>query len=94
MRNSSGKNSSNKTSSNPNDRYVVTHGDDWAVKAAGAKRASAVGRTQAEMEERAKEIVENLGTGEVRIQGRDSKWRDSDTVKPGKDACPPKDKKH
>jgi hypothetical protein len=77
-----------------NDRYVVTDGDEWAVKKAGAKRASAKAGTQTEAEARAKEIVGNLGGGEVRIQGKDGKWRDSDTVAPGNDPCPPKDKKH
>lgn len=76
------------------DRYVVRRGDDWAVKAPGADRASAVLPTQAEAEARAKEIVSNLGGGEVRIQGRDRKWRDSDTVAPGNDPFPPRDRKH
>ena len=42
------------------------------------KRASEVLPTQREAEERAKEIVSNLGGGEVVIQGRDGRWRDSD----------------
>ena len=77
-----------------NDRYVTKQGEDWAVKKAGAKRASDVFDTQREAEIRAKEIVGNLGGGEVRIQGRDGKWRDSDTVSPGNDPFPPRDKKH
>lgn len=63
-------------------------------KKAGAERSSDVFDTQAEAERRAKDIVKNLGGGEVRIQGRDGKWRDSDTVAPGNDPHPPKDKKH
>lgn len=51
-------------------------------------------RRQAEGEKRAKEIVRNLGGGEVRIQGRDGKWHDADTVAPAKDPFPPRDKKH
>ncbi|WP_420559751.1 DUF2188 domain-containing protein [Tepidicaulis sp.] len=77
-----------------NDRYVVKHPDGWAVKAAGADRASSVHKTQGEAERAAKDTVQNLGGGEVRIQGRDGKWRDSDTVAPGNDPNPPKDKKH
>lgn len=77
-----------------NDRYVVNHPDGWAVKGPGAERASGVYDTQAEAEAAAKEIVGNLGGGEVRIQGRNGKWRDSDTVAPGNDPNPPKDKKH
>lgn len=77
-----------------NDRYVVKHPDGWAVKAAGADRASSVHKTQGEAERAAKDTVQNLGGGEVRIQGRDGKWRDSDTVAPGNDPNPPKDQKH
>ena len=76
------------------DRFVVNHPDGWAVKKSDADRASGVFDTQREAEQRAKEIVENLGGGEVRIQDRHGKWRDSDTVVPGNDPCPPKDEKH
>lgn len=77
-----------------NDRFVVKHSEGWAVKKPHAERASAVTRTQSEAERRAKEIVHNLGGGEVRIQDRQAKWRDSDTVPPGNDPNPPSDKKH
>jgi len=77
-----------------NDRYVVKHPDGWAVKAGGADRASSIHGTQREAESAAKKVVQNLGGGEVRIQGQDGKWRDSDTVAPGHDPNPPKDKKH
>lgn len=77
-----------------NDRYVVKHGDDWAVKKSGADRASGVFDTQRAAESFAKEVVGNLGGGEVRIQGENGRWRDSDTVAPAKDPNPPKDSKH
>ena len=77
-----------------NDRYVTKHGKGWAVQAPGGKRASSVHPTQKEAEKAAKQTVSNLGGGEVRIQGRDGRWRDSDTVAPGNDPCPPRDKKH
>lgn len=77
-----------------NDRYVVKNGDGWAVKKGGAQRASSNHETQRAAEQAAKKTVSNLGGGEVRIQGRDGKWRDSDTVAPGNDPNPPKDKKH
>jgi hypothetical protein len=76
-----------------NDRYVVKHPDGWAVKKAGADRASGIYDTQADAEKAAKGIVAGLGGGEVRIQGTDGKWRDSDTVPPGSDPFPPRDKK-
>lgn len=77
-----------------NDRYVVKHGANWAVKKGNAKRASAVTNTQGQAETRAKQIVKNLGGGEVRVQNRQGKFRDSDTVAPGRDPNPPKDRKH
>jgi Uncharacterized protein conserved in bacteria (DUF2188) len=77
-----------------NERYVVKHPEGWAVKGPHAQRASAVHPTQAQAEADAKRIVGNLGGGEVRIQGRDGRWRDSDTVSPGHDPNPPRDSKH
>ncbi|MDX0174511.1 DUF2188 domain-containing protein [Sinorhizobium meliloti] len=77
-----------------NDRFVSKHPEGWAVRAPGADRASSLHQTQREAEQRAKETVRNLGGGEVRVQGRDGKWRDSDTVAPGNDPNPPRDKKH
>lgn len=77
-----------------NERYVTKHPDGWAVRSSGGKRASSIHRTQREAEKSAKQIVSNLGGGEVRIQGRDGKWRDSDTVVPGNDPNPPRDKRH
>lgn len=77
-----------------NDRFVTRHPEGWAVRGAGTDRASGVYSTQREAEARAKKIVGNLGGGEVRIQGRDGRWRDSDTVAPGNDPFPPRDKNH
>ena len=77
-----------------NDRYVVKHEEGWAVKKAGAERASSVHDTQREAERAAKDTVRNLGGGEVHIQGRDGQWRDSDTVPHGNDPNPPRDRKH
>jgi hypothetical protein len=78
----------------PNSRHVVRRSDGkWAVKAPGAKKAGAVASTQREATKRAKEIVRNTGGGEVRIHGRDGRIRNSDTVKPGNDPSPPRDRK-
>ena len=76
-------------------RHVVPNPvKGFDVKAPGAERASSHHRTQGEAERRAKEIVSNRGGGEVIIHGRDGKIRDSDTVKPGRDPNPPKDRRH
>lgn len=76
------------------DRYVTKHPKGWAVQAPRGQRASSVHSTQRAAEQAAKQTVRNLGGGEVRIQGRDGRWRDSDTVAPGNDPNPPRDKKH
>lgn len=75
-------------------RFVTKHPKGWAVKSPGGKRASSVQRTQTEATMRAKQIVGNLGGGEVTIQSRSGRWRDSDTVRPGGDPYPPRDEKH
>ena len=77
-----------------NDRYVVRHGKDWAVKKGGVQKPESVHGTQHAAEQQAKQTVRKAGGGEVRIQGRDARWRDSDTVAPGRDPFPPRDKKH
>lgn len=77
-----------------NDRFVVRSGDGWAVKRGCVAQPESVHRTQGAAEQRAKATVRDLGGGEVRIQGRDGRWRDSDTVAPGNDPFPPRDKKH
>jgi hypothetical protein len=77
--------------------YHVTKDKDsgkWEVKQAGAERASAVFETQAEAEAAAKEFAGNSGGGEVRIHRPDGTIRDSDTVPPANDPCPPEDRKH
>ena len=65
----------------------------WNVKRDNAKRSSLHTETQKQAEINAKRFSTNSGGGEVRIQGRDGRFRDSDTVLPGRDPNPPKDKK-
>jgi hypothetical protein len=78
-----------------NDRTVYRRSNgDWVNKRNGSDRASSVHTTQKEAENAAKEMVKNQGGGEVTIQGENGRFRDKDTVKPGNDPNPPKDKKH
>lgn len=67
---------------------------EWRIKKEEADRVSDYADTQKEAEKIAKQLSANSGGGEVRIHGLDGKIRDSDTVVPGKDPCPPKDKKY
>ena len=54
--------------------FVVKQGDDWAVKKPHAERASALLPTQKAAIERAKELA---GRGEIHVQGRDGKFKNS-----------------
>lgn len=76
--------------------YSVVKNPDggWNAKRDGTSKASSHTRTQQEAESDAKRFAHNTGGGEVRIHGLDGKIRDSDTVPPGRDPNPPKDKKH
>jgi hypothetical protein len=77
---------------------VKDPGGGWNVKAGSAKRASAHTKThtktQAQAERRAKEIVSNLGGGEVRVQNRQGRFRDSDIVPKSNDPKSSKDRRH
>ncbi|MGD8151399.1 DUF2188 domain-containing protein [Ornithinimicrobium sp. Y1694] len=80
--------------SKDNRRHVVPNqGGGWDVRAPGADRASAHAATQADALRRARTIVSNAGGGEVVIHGRDGRIRDSDTIAPGNDPHPPRDRK-
>lgn len=80
--------------SSTNRRHVVPNENGgWDVRAPGAQRSSAHTETQAEAARRAGEIVGNAGGGEVVIHRRDGRIRDSDTIAPGNDPNPPRDKR-
>lgn len=74
--------------------YVTRREDGWNVKKENAQRISGHFDTQKKAEKAAKEYSSNTGGGEVKIQGLDRRFRDSDTVPPGNDLNPPMDKKH
>ena len=77
---------------NRNELYVTKHPQGgWAVSRPHSQIPISIHPTQREAEQRAKEIISNSGGGEVRIQGMDGRWRDSDTVRPGNDPYPPRD---
>ena len=65
----------------------------WDAKRDNAQRSSYHAYTQREVETVAKRFSSNSGGGEVRIQGRDGKFRDNDTIAPAHDPNPPKDRK-
>lgn len=67
--------------------HVVRHGDGWAAKKEGGKRASVVAVTQGEVIDAARRIARRERT-ELVIHGRDGKIRDKDSH--GRDPYPPK----
>ncbi len=73
---------------NDNDRYVVPNSErgGWDVVKEDHQRASAHTNTKKEAVDRAREIVENLGGGEVRQANRQGQFNDSDTTKHGNES--------
>lgn len=69
-------------------------GDGYRVVAPHAKQASALEPTKKAAADRAKEIVTNLGGGEVTFKDDKGKIVNSNTVGHGNDPHPPKDKRH
>lgn len=76
-------------------RHIVPNPEGgWDVKAPKAERSSSHHNTQREAEQRAKEILKNLGGGEAVTHDRHGRIRDSDTVPPAHDPMPPRDTRH
>lgn len=72
---------------NDNSRYVVPNPDGgWDVVKEDHERASGHTDRKVDAIDRAREIVSNLGGGEVRIQNKDGRLIDSDTIKPGRES--------
>jgi hypothetical protein len=65
----------------------------WDVTKPGAKRPASHHDTQGAAEKAAKRDLAGKG-GEVVIHRPDGTIRDKDTVRPGRDPNPPKDKRH
>lgn len=81
--------------SKDNDRVVSRRSDGkWQNKRTGAKRPSTVHSTQKDAEDAAEKMLRNSGGGELTTMGKDGKIRSKDTIAPGNDPNPPKDKEH
>ena len=76
------------------DRTVFQRGDKWVNKRNDADRASSAHDTQREASNAAKEMLHNQGGGELTIKGTDGKIRSKDTIAPGNDPFPPRDREH
>lgn len=78
-----------------NDRIVFQRSDGtWVNRLVDADRASSLHDTQAGANASAREMLQNQGGGELTTQGRHGKFVSKDTIAPGNDPCPPKDKEH
>ena len=76
------------------DRTVFQRGDMWVNKRNDADRVSSVHETQREAAKAAKDMLHNQGGGELTIKGTDGKIRSKDTIAPGNDPFPPRDREH
>lgn len=78
-----------------NDRIVFQRPDGtWANKKNDADRASSIHETQRQAERAAKDMLKNSGGGELVIKGENGRIRSKDTIVPGNDPNPPKDREH
>lgn len=77
------------------DRTVYRREDgQWANKRNDASRASSLHRTQADAQRAARDMLKNQGGGELAIKGENGRIRSKDTIPPGNDPLPPRDKEH
>lgn len=76
------------------DRTVYKDGDTWVNKRNDASKASSRHSTQKAAIDSAKEMLINQGGGELTTKGLKGKIRSKDTIAPGNDPNPPKDKEH
>ena len=78
-----------------NDRTISKRPDGtWANKKDGADRASSTHETQREAIDAAREMLKKSGGGELKVKGEHGKIRSKDTIPPGHDPNPPKDREH
>ena len=81
-------------SNKPQDRMVYKRGDDWVNKRNDADKASSLHKTQKEAEAAAREMLGNQGGGELVTKGLHGQIRSKDTIAPGNDPNPPRDREH
>lgn len=77
------------------DRTIYKRPDgNWANKRNDADKASSLHSTQQAAAKAAKQMLTNQGGGELAIKGLDGRIRSKDTIAPGNDPNPPRDKEH
>ena len=76
------------------DRMVYRRDGQWVNKRNDASRASSLHGTQREAEAEARNMLFKQGGGELITKGLNGKIRSKDTIAPGNDPFPPRDKEH
>ena len=74
-------------------RHVVPSGNGWVVREPGVTTPTSRHRTQGAGEREARRQVRQEGGGEVVTHRPNGQIRDSDSVPPGSDPFPPRDRK-
>jgi len=78
-----------------NDRIVFRRDDgQWINRRVEADRAGSLHPTQGKAWKAAREMLKGSGGGELTVQGIHGKIISKDTIPPGNDPCPPRDKEH
>jgi len=76
------------------DRTISRRPDGWAEKRNDASRAGGIYKTQGEAIAAARQTLHREGGGELIVKGRDGRIRSKDTISPGRDPMPPRDREH
>jgi len=77
------------------DRIVSKRPDGkWQEKSLSSSRAGSIHDTQGKAVEKARERLIKTGGGELITKGVDGKIRSKDTIAPGNDPFPPRDREH
>ena len=77
------------------DRMVFRRNDgSWVNKRNDSDRASSIHSTQGDAEKAARGMLHNQGGGELITKGVDGRIRSKDTIVPGNDPNPPRDREH
>jgi hypothetical protein len=78
-----------------NDRMVYRRADGvWVNKRNDSDRASSLHETQRDAIESARKMLGHQGGGDLITKGLDGLIRSKDTIPPGNDPNPPRDKEH
>jgi hypothetical protein len=76
------------------DRTVSKRDNSWAQKRNDAGKAGGIYDTQEKAIRAARASLRREGGGELIVKGRDGKIRSKDTIPPGRDPNPPRDREH